>query len=69
MNPLLASFRLLAFSSFAAVLVAADAPAEPKMDPAGLEFFEKNIRPILTERCYECHSKEKGVSKLSLIHI
>ena len=67
MNPLLASFRLLAFSSFAAALVAADAPAEPKMDPAGLEFFEKNIRPILTERCYECHSKEKGVSKGGLI--
>jgi hypothetical protein len=37
------------------------------MDPAGLEFFEKNIRPIFTERCYECHSKEKGVSKGGLI--
>jgi len=35
-----------------AMLCAADAPAEPKMDPAGLEFFEKNIRPIFTERCY-----------------
>ena len=46
---------------------AADAPAEPKMDPAGLEFFEKNVRPIFTERCYECHSKEKGVSKGGLI--
>jgi hypothetical protein len=50
-----------------ATLPAADAPAEPKMDPAGLEFFEKNVRPILTERCYECHSKEKGVSKGGLI--
>ncbi len=46
---------------------AADAPAEAKMDPAGLEFFEKNVRPIFTERCYECHSKEKGVSKGGLI--
>jgi hypothetical protein len=50
-----------------AMLHAADAPAEVKMDPAGLEFFEKNVRPILTERCYECHSKEKGVSKGGLI--
>jgi len=23
------------------------------------EFFEKQIRPILAERCYECHSAEK----------
>ena len=23
------------------------------------EFFEKRIRPILAERCYECHSAEK----------
>jgi hypothetical protein len=48
-------------------LRAADAPAEAKMDPAGLEFFEKNVRPIFTERCYECHSKEKGFSKGGLI--
>ena len=50
-----------------AMLHAADAPAEAKMDPAGLEFFEKNVRPIFTERCYECHSKEKGASKGGLI--
>ena len=50
-----------------AMLHAAEAPAEAKVDPAGLEFFEKNVRPIFTERCYECHSKEKGVSKGGLI--
>ena len=65
MPSLSVSLRLLALVSVAG-LSAADAP-EPKMDPAGLEFFEKNIRPILTERCYECHSKEKGVSKGGLI--
>lgn len=26
-----------------------------------LEFFEKRVRPILAERCYECHSAEKKV--------
>lgn len=24
-----------------------------------LEFFEKKVRPLLSERCYECHSAEK----------
>ena len=32
-----------------------------------LEFFEKNIRPILTDRCYKCHSVQEGVSKGGLI--
>lgn len=27
-----------------------------KFDPASIEFFERNVRPILVERCYECHS-------------
>ena len=25
------------------------------------EFFEKKVRPLLVERCYECHSAEKKV--------
>ena len=29
-------------------------------------FFEKNIRPILISRCYECHSVEKGKAKGNL---
>jgi hypothetical protein len=27
-------------------------------DPNGVEFFEKNIRPVLAENCYSCHSAE-----------
>src|SRR5215467_1846484 len=34
----------------------------------GIEFFEKKIRPVLVERCYECHSakakKPKGGLRL-----
>src|SRR5205823_999215 len=30
-------------------------PAEP--DPAGIEFFEKRVRPVFAEHCYSCHSK------------
>src|SRR5713101_9010047 len=29
-------------------------------DPAGIEFFEKKIRPLLAERCYGCHSAQAG---------
>ena len=38
--------------------------APPQADKAGVEFFEKKIRPVLTSQCYMCHSedakKEKG---------
>ncbi|MDB6123534.1 MAG: Protein of unknown function (DUF1553)/Protein of unknown function (DUF1549)/Planctomycete [Pedosphaera sp.] len=27
-------------------------------DPAGIEFFEKTIRPILADNCYSCHSQQ-----------
>lgn len=30
---------------------------------AKLAFFEKTVRPILIERCYECHSVESGKNK------
>ena len=30
--------------------------------PDQLEFFEQNIRPVLVQHCYECHSEEKGKS-------
>ena len=43
-------------SSSAPALASAPAAAP---DAAGLEFFEKRIRPLLAEHCYECHSAEK----------
>src|SRR3954466_14948126 len=52
-----ASFPL----SLAAVLMAmaggfahAEAPSAEQLD-----FFEKQVRPVLVNRCYECHSAEK----------
>src|SRR5262245_15328574 len=34
------------------------APRAPSAasDDAGIEFFEKKIRPVLVAHCYECHS-------------
>lgn len=34
--------------------------------PADLDFFEKKVRPILVERCYECHSAQSGKTKGNL---
>src|SRR4030095_7564458 len=36
--------------------------AVDKPDAAGLEFFEKHIRPVLIDNCYGCHSA--GAEKL-----
>jgi hypothetical protein len=48
---------------------AADNPAQPSPPPPkdGIEFFEKNIRPILAERCYECHSANSKKIKGKLL--
>jgi len=40
----------------------------PGTEPmTGLEFFEKRIRPILANNCYECHSVREGKSKGGLL--
>ena len=33
-----------------------DSKKEPTFSAADLEFFEKKVRPVLAEHCYECHS-------------
>ncbi len=30
----------------------------PEADQNGIDFFEKKIRPVLVERCYQCHSSQ-----------
>ena len=41
------------------------APAARAAEPTKeqLDFFEKKVRPILSEKCYKCHSVEGGKSK------
>jgi hypothetical protein len=46
--------------AFIFVLLAASVAADQS---AKLAFFESKIRPVLVERCYECHSLESGKSK------
>lgn len=53
-------FSLLASGVLAITAVQS---AQAASDAAGVEFFEKHIRPVLVENCYSCHSPkaEKGI--------
>src|SRR5207247_2332362 len=37
------------------------------VDPAGMEFFEKKIRPVLADKCYQCHSTDAEKIKGGLV--
>ncbi len=41
-------------------------PLNAAPDTAGVEFFEKKIRPVLAEHCYKCHSARKHRGGLAL---
>src|SRR4051794_19374456 len=49
---------LLTLLSFTAIQVLA------MPTPEQLEFFEKQVRPILAEQCYKCHGPEKQKGEL-----
>ncbi|NBV23762.1 MAG: DUF1553 domain-containing protein [Proteobacteria bacterium] len=38
-----------------------------ELAPEQLDFFEKKVRPVLVERCYECHSAAAGKRKGGLV--
>ena len=44
-----------------AVLVAVTTSAFAEAAESGVDFFEKRVRPVLVQRCYECHSADKKV--------
>jgi hypothetical protein len=48
-------------------LAAGPTAVEPQTDSTQLEFFEKKIRPVLAEHCYECHSEKAGKNKGNLV--
>lgn len=49
------------------VLPAEAASRRGPIPPEQLDFFEKKIRPILANHCYECHSEEKDTSRGDLV--
>src|SRR5438552_364527 len=52
---------LLLFSLALAVPARAQEPS-----PAAAEFFEKQVRPLLVERCLKCHGDQKPKGGLQL---
>jgi hypothetical protein len=43
--------------------------ALPAADAEGVTFFEMKIRPLLAQKCFECHGKDKQKGDLRLDHI
>ena len=58
--PVLALAVALLLTPTAPPVVAADPPSP---SPQQIEFFEKKIRPVLTEHCYACHSADAEKNK------
>ena len=44
------------------------AGAEPKPTAEQVDFFEKKIRPVLSEKCYKCHSEKADKVKGGLVY-
>src|SRR3954447_19997749 len=49
------------------VLAVSASAAVKEADPAGLDFFEKKIRPVLMDKCYKCHSADAEKIKGGLL--
>ncbi|MCI0747079.1 MAG: PSD1 and planctomycete cytochrome C domain-containing protein [Verrucomicrobia subdivision 3 bacterium] len=49
------------------LLLPAWAASGSSPEAAGVEFFEKHVRPVLVEHCYECHSSEAKKVKGGLL--
>ncbi len=59
------SFRSL-LSPILIALTASAADLAPTPTAAQLEFFEKEVRPVLADHCYKCHGPKKQKSNLRL---
>lgn len=53
-------------SLWCASLVVAQESAGAAISPEQREFFEKQVRPLLVKRCFECHGGTKAAGALSL---
>ncbi|MEO2034566.1 MAG: PSD1 and planctomycete cytochrome C domain-containing protein [Planctomycetaceae bacterium] len=57
---------LLASVLFSGSTLTADESVPGPGTPAGVEYFEKQVRPILVQYCYECHAGDEREGGLSL---
>jgi hypothetical protein len=56
-----------ALALFSAALVLCEAVTAEELSKDHVEFFEKRIRPVLVEHCYECHSAQSEKLKGKLL--
>ena len=54
----------LAFALLTVVPLTIAAADDPKPDPRSIEFFEKEVRPVLVKRCISCHGPAQQFSSL-----
>jgi hypothetical protein len=52
--------------SWSAILGVAGQLSAAEPNAAGIEFFEKKVRPLFAENCYPCHGEEKQKNHLRL---
>jgi hypothetical protein len=62
-------FGAIIFVLSVALLTPFPSSAADALDPAGVEFFEKRIRPLLAERCFQCHSEAAGEKLKAGLHL
>ncbi|MDF1738721.1 MAG: PSD1 and planctomycete cytochrome C domain-containing protein [Verrucomicrobiales bacterium] len=63
-----ASLLPLLLVSISATSAVYCADTNPGFEPAQIEFFEKEIRPVLADNCFKCHSGTKAKVGLELNH-
>jgi hypothetical protein len=57
------------FVLVACLAVGSASAADADAQRAAMTFFEKDVRPILVKRCFECHSNTKQKGGLRVDHI
>ncbi|MCA9171678.1 MAG: DUF1549 domain-containing protein, partial [Planctomycetales bacterium] len=58
-----------ALSCLLTATLQADEPAANKISAEGRAFFEKEVRPLLVKRCFECHGGSEAKGGLSLASV
>ncbi|MCI0704684.1 MAG: DUF1549 domain-containing protein, partial [Planctomycetia bacterium] len=57
---------ILAFATASVSATAADPKPDAKPDATQIEFFEKKVRPLLADHCWQCHGPDKQKGGLRL---
>lgn len=61
-NLVVALFAILATGSFTSVFLTSPSDAEEKLsDAKKLDFFKKEVKPLLEKNCYRCHGGRKRI--------